>query len=90
MNLQSANIIPITEARKKLGSLAKRARREDYVILTKAGKAEAALVDVDYLARLQKVISKLYQKTFLDPQLLPFTREFSEKEIAEWEKEDRL
>ena len=29
-------------------------------------------------------------KTYIDISLLPYTREFTDKEIAEWQKEDRL
>lgn len=28
------------------------------------------------------------QKTFIDPKLLKYTREFTKAEIKEWEKED--
>jgi len=48
------------------------------------------LVDVEYLAKLEQKVAKFYQKTFIDPQLLPFTRDFTEKEIAEWEKQDKF
>ncbi len=40
------------------------------------------------LTKLKQQIPKLYKKTYIDPNLLPFTREFSDKEILEWEKED--
>lgn len=90
MNPLLANIIPITKARSKLGDLAEKVKGGKYVILTKGGKPEAALVDVEYLAKLEKEVARIYQKTFIDPQLLPFTREFTEKEINEWEKEDKL
>jgi len=90
MNSLLTKIIPITKARGKLGDLAEKVKGEDYVILTKGGKPEAALVDVKYLAQLEEEVAKLYQKTFIDPQLLPLTREFTAKEIAEWKKEDEL
>jgi len=89
-NISSTNIISLTEARSKLGYLIKKASGEDYIILTKSGSPEAALVDIEYLMRLQKMVAKIYQKTFIDPKLLPFTRGFSDIEIAEWEKEDKL
>ncbi|MGI6775955.1 MAG: hypothetical protein ACOX5S_01495 [Patescibacteria group bacterium] len=57
---------------------------------TRNGKPEAVLVDVEYLAKLEKEVARIYQKAFIDPQLLPFTREFTEKEINEREKEDKL
>ena len=90
MNPLLTSIIPVTQARGKLGDLATRVKGKDYVILTKGGKPEAALVDVKYLAKLEEDVARIYQKTFIDPQLLPFTRDFTEKEIAEWEKEDKL
>ena len=33
---------------------------------------------------------KIYEKTFVDPKLLKYTREFTQKEIDEWKKEDTL
>lgn len=90
MNQLLTNIIPITKARGKLGDLAGKVKGEKYVILTRGGKPEAALVEIEYLARLEEEIAKFYQKTFIDPKLLPLTREFTKKEIAEWEQEDKL
>ena len=83
-------IIPITKARGKLSSLAEKAIGEDYVILTKGGMPKAALVDMSYLLKLQSDIRKLYKKTFIDKDLLKFTRIFTNKEIKEWQKEDEL
>ena len=31
-----------------------------------------------------------FQKTFIDPKLLPYTREFSDKEIDEWLTADKI
>lgn len=90
MNGTPLNIIPLTKARAKLGDLANQIKDDDYVILTKGGSPKAALVDIDYLNKLQKAIKNIYQKTYIDPKLLPFTREFSDEEIAEWQKEDTL
>jgi len=90
MNLLPTDIIPITQARGKLGDLTKRVSGKNYVILTKGGQPEAALVDVKYLAKLEKEVEKIYQKTFIDPQLLPLTREFTSQEIKDWQKEDRF
>jgi len=42
------------------------------------------------LTGLEAEIAKFYQKTFIDPKLLPLTREFTEKEMAEWKQEDKL
>ncbi len=90
MNGSSLNIIPLTKARAQLGDLANMVRGENYIVLTKGGSPKAALVDIDYLNKLQKEIKNIYQKTYIDPKLLPFTREFSDQEIAEWQKEDTL
>lgn len=90
MNTSSIDIIPITKARSKLGDLTKKVSGEDYIILTRGGNAEAALVDIDYLRKLEREIKAFYKKTFIDPKLLPYTRVFSKGEISEWQKEDQL
>lgn len=90
MNLSSSNIIPITEARGKLGDLAEKVSGEQYIVLTKGGSPKAALVDLEYLTKLEREVKGIYQKTFIDKKLLSYTREFSDTEIAEWEKEDAL
>ncbi len=89
MNIAS-NIIPITKARGKLGDLAERLSGEEYIILTKGGMPKVALVDVAYLEKLQKTVRSMYQKTYIDKKLLPYTRIFRKEEIEEWHKEDTL
>lgn len=84
------NIIPITKARSNLGNLAEKVAKENYIILTKDGSPKAALVDISYLMNLEKQVRKAYGKTFIDPKLLKYTREFTDKEIKEWAKEDSL
>lgn len=84
------NIIPITKARSQLGNLAQKVTKDNYVILTKDGSPKVALVDISYLANLERQVRKAYGKTFIDPKLLKYTREFSDEEIKEWEKEDVL
>ncbi|MBI3577290.1 type II toxin-antitoxin system Phd/YefM family antitoxin [Candidatus Gottesmanbacteria bacterium] len=83
-------IVPITQARSKLGDLTDRVSGDRYIILTKGGNAKAALVDIVYLTKLQNDLKKLYQKTYIDPTLITYTREFSDEEIQEWLKEDTL
>lgn len=90
MNNNPVNIIPVTSARGKLGDLTEKVSGENYVILTKGGNPKAALVDINYLVKLQQEVKKIYQKTFIDSKLLPFTREFSDEEIKQWAKEDTL
>lgn len=82
------NIIPITKARSKLGNLADKVSKENYIILTKDGSPKVALVDISYLTNLENQVKKAYKKTFIDPKLLKYTRKFTDEEIKEWEKED--
>lgn len=35
-------------------------------------------------------VQKIYGQTFIDPGTLPYTREFSDKEVKEWQEEDQL
>ena len=90
MNISSSNIIPVTEARNKLDNLTEKVSGEQYIVLTKGGSPKAALVDLEYLTKLEKEVKRIYQKTFIDKKLLSYTREFSDTEIAAWEKEDAL
>lgn len=90
MRVSIANIIPVTKARSKLGNLAGLVKDENYIILTKDGSPKAALVDINYLNRLEEELQRTYQKTFIDPKLLPYTRKFTLAEINEWLKEDAL
>lgn len=90
MNISSLNIIPVTQARSKLGDLAEKVSGEQYIVLTKGGSPKAALVDIDYLKKLEKEVKRLYQKTFIDRKLLPYAREFTDTEIAQWEATDSL
>ncbi|MEK7550957.1 MAG: type II toxin-antitoxin system Phd/YefM family antitoxin [Patescibacteria group bacterium] len=84
------NIIPITQARSRLGNLAQQAIASNYFVLTKGGNPPVALVDLSYLKNLEETVKKIYQKTFIDPKLNKYTRAFSDQEINEWQKEDQL
>lgn len=90
MDLSNIKIIPVSEARSKLSSLLDKTKEDKFYLLTRGGKPKAALVDIEYLEKLQKEVSRIYQNTFIDPLLLPLTREFSSEEIEEWLKEDKL
>lgn len=90
MTINPLNIIPITKARSSLGNLADKVSKDSYIILTKDGSPKVALVDISYLTKLEAQVQKAYGKTFIDPKLLKYTREFTDKEIEEWEKEDTL
>lgn len=84
------DIIPLSKARAKLGNLTDKVNGENYVVLTKGGSPKAAIVDIKYLNKLQQQLRSIYQKTYIDPKLIPYTRDFSDEEIAEWLKEDAL
>jgi prevent-host-death family protein len=84
------DIIPITEARSQLGILANQVVPGRNIILTKGGKPKVALVDVNYLKRLEESMAALYQQTYVDPKLLPYTRVFSDQEIEKWAQTDQL
>lgn len=88
--MNSTNIVPITKARASLGDLAASVKGENYIILTKGGEANVALVDIKYLQSLEDEVKKMFGKTFIDPKLLPMTREFSKNEIDKWKKDDEL
>ena len=90
MDLQMANIIPITQARSKLGTLAELAIASNYFVLTKGTKPPVALVDLAYLRNLETAVGKIYQKTFIDPKLDKYTRNFSNMEIKKWLQEDEI
>lgn len=90
MDLQMANIIPITKARSKLGNLAEQAIASNYYVLTKGTKPPVALVDLSYLKNLEEIVKRIYQKTFIDPKLDKYTRSFSDVEIKEWLQEDEI
>ena len=86
----NTNVVPITKARSNLGNLTQKVRGSQYIVLTKGGNPQAALVDIDYLKNLEDEVEKIYTKTFIDPKLLPLTREFTQKEIDQWAGEDKL
>ena len=84
------DIVPITKVRSNLSSLTQKVKGEKYIILTKGGTPRAALVDIDYLTKLEEEVKKIYGKTFIDPTLLPLTRQFTKQEIKKWREEDKL
>ena len=86
----NTDIVPITKARSNLSNLTQKVKGEQYIVLTKGGSPKAALVDIDYLKKLEDEVQKIYGKTFIDPTLLPLTRNFSKKTIKKWREEDKL
>ena len=83
-------IIPITQARSQLSALTDQLGGDTRIILTKGGRPKAVLVDPNYLDKIEKAISALYQQTYINQELLPLTREFSDQEIEQWAKADQL
>lgn len=88
--MNTLNIIPITKARSRLGDLADMAIASNYYVLTKGGSPSVALVDFEYFKKMEDTVKLMYQKTFIDPKLEKYTREFTNQEIDEWQKEDQL
>src|SRR3989344_7865121 len=76
------------KAAKKMGI--KSEEEVNKIVLTKDGSPKAALVGISYLSNLEEQVRKIYRKTFIDKKLLKYTREFTDEEIKEWEKEDTL
>lgn len=54
LQIQPKNIIPITDARAKLDDLVTDARGNNFFVISRKGKAEAAIIDVDYIMELEK------------------------------------
>lgn len=48
------NIIPITEARARLDDMVEEAKGDNFFVISRQGKAKAAVIDVDYLLEMQK------------------------------------
>ena len=90
MSLPNDKIIPVSEARAKPSILLDQVKGDNYFLLTRGGKPTAALVDIDFLEKLKEDLQNTYQKTFIDPKVLPLTRKFSKREIKRWQKEDQL
>ncbi|EKE14163.1 MAG: hypothetical protein ACD_12C00648G0001 [uncultured bacterium] len=85
-----SDVYPISQARGIFGTLVDKLKDEKTILFSKKGKIKAALVDFDYLKKLQEDISQLYQKTYIDKKLISLTRIFSKKEISKWLEEDKL
>lgn len=54
LQIKPENIIPITEARAKLDNLVSDAEGNNFFVISRQGKAKAAIIDVEYLMELQK------------------------------------
>ncbi|MBI3576938.1 type II toxin-antitoxin system Phd/YefM family antitoxin [Candidatus Gottesmanbacteria bacterium] len=54
LQIKPQNIIPITAARAKLDDLVTQARGSNMFVISRKGKAEAAVIDVAYLMELEK------------------------------------
>lgn len=85
-----SNVYPISQARGIFGTLIDKVKKEKTILFSKKGEIKAALVDFDYLKKIQTDINRLYQKTYIGKKLIPSTRIFTQKEISEWLEEDKL
>jgi len=47
-------------------------------------------MDIALWNDIEQRLSALYKKSYIDPKLLPYTRDFSDREIQEWLKNDQL
>lgn len=83
-------IVPLADARAEIGRLTDKLKEFKTIILTKRGRPKAVLVEVDYWEKILKQLQVLTTKTFIKKDLLPYTREFSNQEISDWQKEDQL
>ena len=54
LQINPQNIIPITEARAKLDDLVSGAQGNNFYVISRQGKAKAAIIDVEYLMDLQR------------------------------------
>ena len=90
MTAVTDNLIPVSDARGKLGKLVNLVGKKGSFVFTQRGNPKAVLVDVKLWNKLIKRLSDLYQKTYIDPKLVSYTREFTDQEISQWLKEDQL
>lgn len=54
LQIKPKNIIPITQARARLDDLVTEARGDNFFVISRQGKTEAAVVDVEYLLELER------------------------------------
>ena len=85
-----SEVYPISQARGIFGALIDKLKEDKTILFSKKGKIKAALVDFDYLKKIQADINRLYQRTYIDKKLIPSTRIFTQKEVSEWLEEDKL
>lgn len=83
-------VMPLTDVRAGIGKITDNLKDLQTVFLTKRGRPKAVLVDFAYWKKILEQLAVLTEKTFIKKDLLPFTRQFSDREIDEWLKEDQL
>lgn len=54
LQIKPQNIVPITDARAKLDDLVTQARGNNFFVISRKGRAAAAIVDINYLMELEK------------------------------------
>ena len=59
LQIKPQNIIPITDARSKLDDLVTDAVGNNFFVISRQGKAKAALIDVEYILNLQKKLDQI-------------------------------
>lgn len=59
LQIKPQNIIPITDARSKLDDLVTDAVGNNFFVISRQGKAKAALIDVEYILNLQKKLDQM-------------------------------
>ena len=82
--------MPVSDARAKLPQLLKRVQGKRSFVLTQRGSPKAVLVGLELWSEVMRRLREAYQTTYIDPKLLKYTREFSDKEIGQWLKEDQI
>ena len=83
--------ISVTETRDNIKDIVDRVKDDGAIYyLTRRGKPEAVLVSNEVWRDLNKRISDTYSKTFINPRFDSEVRYFTDEEIAQWEKDDRL
>lgn len=67
LQIQPNNIIPITDARAKLDDLVTYAKGSNFFVISRKGKAAAAIIDINYVMELERKLDfaemrKLHQE----------------------------
>lgn len=83
------NTLSINEASGKLSQLAKQSA-QNYYLLTQSGQPRLVLLSFDVWKKMTQDIQRFCYQTFIDEETLPKIKSFSQDEINQWLKEDKL